>query len=103
VGRRDPHGLRVWLQPSREADTVLRVPIAPGLIEPVGVRRFETLAADRPTPLHPDTGMISLDGEREMYVRHGDRAEITLLANAFRTLDVGAVMRYAAQHRLLAR
>ena len=101
VGRREPHGLRVWLQPPDEADTVLRVPIAPGLIKPVGVRRHETLAPDDTLSLRPESGMISLDGERELYVRPGDRAEITLLPNAFRTLDVGAVMRCAAQHRLL--
>ena len=44
--------------------------------------------------------MISLDGEREMYVRPDDRAEITLLRNSLNTLDVGAVMRYAAEHHL---
>ena len=103
VGRREPHGLRVWLQPPTAAGTVLRVPIAPGLIAPVGVRRYETLAANHVAPMHPAAGMISLDGERELYVRPGDRAEITLITNAFRTLDVGAVMGYAAEHRLLAR
>ena len=103
VGRRDPQGLRVWLQPPTSAGTVLRVPIAPGLIAPVGVRRYETLAAADTVPVRPEAGMISLDGERELYVRPGDRAEITLIPNAFRTLDVGAVMRYAAQHRLLTR
>ena len=103
VGRGEPHGLRVWLQPPAEADTVLRAPIAPGLIEPVGVRRYETLAPGHTVSLRPESGMISLDGERELYVRPGDRAEITLLPNAFRTLDVGAVMRYAARHRLLTR
>ena len=103
VGRREPHGLRVWLQPPAEADTVLRVPIAPGLIKPVGVRRYEKLAADHTVALRPESGMISLDGERELYVRPGDRAEISLLPRAFRTLDVGAVMRYAAHHRLLTR
>ena len=101
VGRREPFGLRVQLRPPAQAATVLRVPIAPGLIKPIGVRRYETLAADATTPLHHDSGMISLDGERELHVRPGDRVEITLLPNAFRTLDVGAVMRYAAQHRLL--
>ncbi|MDE0025352.1 MAG: NAD(+)/NADH kinase [Spirochaetaceae bacterium] len=103
VGRREPHGLRVELQPPDEAATVLRAPIAPGLITPVGVRRYETLAAQETISLHHERGMISLDGERELHLRPGDRAELTLLPNAFRTLDVGAVMRYAAQHRLLTR
>ena len=102
VGRREPIGLRVQLRPPAQAATVLRVPIAPGLIKPLGVRHYETLAADATTPLHHESGMISLDGERELHVRPGDRVEITLLRNAFQTLDVGAVMRYAAQHRLLA-
>ena len=103
VGRREPFGLRVQLRPPAEAATVLRVPIAPGLIKPIGVRHYETLAAGATAPLRHESGMISLDGERELFVRPGDRAEITLLPNAFQTLDVGAVMRYAAQHRLLTR
>ena len=101
VGRREPFGLRVQLRPPAEAATVLRVPIAPGLVKPIGVQRYETLAADAKTPLQHDSGMISLDGERELQVRPGDRAEVTLLPNAFHTLDVSAVMRYAARHRLL--
>ena len=101
MGRREPFGLRVQLRPPAEAATVLRVPIAPGLVKPIGVQRYETLAADAKTPLHHDSGMISLDGERELQVRPGDRAEVTLLPNAFHTLDVSAVMRYAARHRLL--
>ena len=102
VGRREPIGLRVQLRPPAEAATVLRVPIAPGLVKPIGVQRYETLAADAKTPLHHDSGMISLDGERELQVRPDDRAEVTLLPNAFQSLDVSAVMRYAARHRLLA-
>ena len=100
VGRREPFGLRVQLQSPATAGTVLRVPIAPGLIQPVGVRHYETLAADETIPLHHESGMISLDGEREMHVRHDDRAEITLLRNGINTLDVGAVMRYAGEHHL---
>ena len=83
VGRREPYGLRVQLQSPADAGTVLRVPIAPGLIQPVGVRHYETLAADETIPLHHESGMISLDGEREMYVRPDDRAEITLLRKLF--------------------
>ena len=101
VGRREPFGLRVQLQDPSAAGTVLRVPIAPGLIRPVGVRHHETVAAAETVPLHHESGMISLDGEREMHVRPGDRVEITLVRNAFDTLDVGAVMRYAAEHGLL--
>ena len=100
VSRREPFGLRVELQSPAAAGTVLRVPIAPGLIEPVGVRHYETLAAGETIPLHHESGMISLDGERELSVRPDDRAEITLLRNAFDTLDVGAIMRYAGEHHL---
>ena len=100
VGRREPFGLRVQLQNPSAAGTVLRVPIAPGLIRPVGVRHHEVLAADETIRLHHEPGMISLDGEREIHVRPDDRVEITLLRDAFDTLDVGAVMRFAAEHGL---
>ena len=100
MGRREPFGLRVQLQDPSAAETVLRVPIAPGLIRPVGVRHHEALAADEAIRLHHESGMISLDGEREIHVRPDDRVEITLFRDAFDTLDVGAVMRYAAEHGL---
>ena len=100
VGRHEPLGARAQLQSPAVASIVLRVPLAPGLIRSVGVRHYDTLAASETIRLRPDAGMISLDGEREMYVRPGDRAEITLVRNAFDTLDVGAIMRYAAEHDL---
>ena len=100
VGRQEPFGLRVQLQSPAAASTVLRVALAPGLIKLVGVTDYQTLAPQETVPLRHDAGMISLDGEREMYLRPADRAEVTLLRNAFNTLDVGAVMRYAAEHRL---
>ena len=100
VSRLEPFGLRVQLKAPSAAETVLQVPIAPGLIEPIGIRHHERLAADETITLHHESGMISLDGEREIYVRPDDQTEITLLQNAFNTLDVGAVMRYAAEHDL---
>lgn len=100
VSRLDPFGLRVQLKAPATAETVLKVPIAPGLIEPIGIRHHERLAANETITLHHESGMISLDGERVIPIRPNDRIEVTLLQNAFNTLDVGAVMRYAAEHDL---
>ena len=101
ISRLEPFGLHVQLQPPSTAETVLKVPIAPGLIKPVGISHHKKLVADTTVALHCGSGMISLDGEREMYVKHKDQAQITLLRDAFNTLDVGAVMHYAAKHNLL--
>lgn len=103
VGRHEPHGLHVHLQAPAAAARVVRVAIAPGLIEPVGVDGYQTLAANKPVRLHHESGMISLDGEREIHLRSEDRAEVTLVPNAFNTLDVGASMRHAGENHLFAR
>lgn len=100
VGRQEPFGLQLQLQAPAQASTVIRVPIAPGLIKPVGIRDYQTLAAHETIPLRHASGMISLDGEREIDLRPDDRAEITLIPNAFNTLDVSACMRHAGENRL---
>ena len=100
VGRHEPFGLHVQLQAPAHAGTVMLVPIAPGLMKPVGIGDYETLPAQETIPLRPESGMISLDGEREIELRPDDRVEITLIRNAFNTLDVSACMRHAGENHL---
>ena len=48
-----------------------------------------------------DAGSIALDGERELSFTSSDDVSITLMSNAFRTVNVSAVMHYCARHGLL--
>ena len=94
VGRREPHGLRVTLDPG--APPTVRAAIAPGLIEPVAVAAVESLPPDEPVTVAHQGGIVALDGERELELRAGDRLTVTLRCDAFRSIDVPGCMRVAA-------
>jgi NAD+ kinase len=99
VGRREPFGLRVTLDPAAAAPT-LRAPIAPGLIEPVAISSSGPLRPDEAVTVAHRGGVVALDGERELELRPGDRLTITLRCDAFRSIDVAGCMRAAATRGL---
>ena len=96
VGRREPFGLRVTLDPGAASAPTLRAPIAPGLIEPVAVSSSEPLPPDEHVAVAHDGGVVALDGEREIELRPRDRLTVTLRCDAFRSIDVAGCMRAAA-------
>jgi predicted polyphosphate/ATP-dependent NAD kinase len=98
VKRSEPLGRRVLLAPANEAPFVLRVPIAPGLFETVGVVDVRPLAIDEPYSLSVDAGTIALDGEREVVFSEEDDIVITLRAGRLTTIDVAACLAHAASN-----
>jgi predicted polyphosphate/ATP-dependent NAD kinase len=80
------------------ADLVLRVPLAPGLLAPVGVAGFRTLELGEEIAAATEGGCVALDGEREIERRRGDRVTVRLVPGPL-TIDVDAVMRHAASVR----
>jgi hypothetical protein len=101
VSRREAGGLMMRLAPAANAKLVVRAPIAPGLIELIGIDEWRRIPADTPFEPRPEEGSIALDGEREIFFSRGDQVSIKLVENAFRTVDVAAVMQFAAHHGLL--
>jgi predicted polyphosphate/ATP-dependent NAD kinase len=101
VSRRDPGGLLVRLAPAADAKLVVRAPIAPGVIDLVGIDEWRRMPADTLFEPRLKQGSIALDGEREIFFSKHDDVSITLVENAFRTVDVAGVMRFAAHHALL--
>ena len=101
TGRDAPHGLHVRLVPPEEAETVLTVPLAPGLVVPVGVKEVNRVEPDETVGLAPGAGSIALDGEREIEVGPSDQVEVRLDPDGPLTIDVGEAMRQAASHGLL--
>ena len=97
VGRYDCFGLHVTLHSPNIAQKVIKVPIAPGLIKPVGVKNFEKISSQETIVLSTESGMIALDGEREIGFGPEDKVKVTLVQNAFKTIDVSACMQYAAK------
>ncbi|WHZ10086.1 MAG: Acetoin catabolism protein X, possible NAD kinase [Burkholderiaceae bacterium] len=109
IGRREPGGLRVELE-SPEDDAAdasaaplfhLQAPIAPGLLRPVPVHGWHRLADGEPVRVRQRGGVVALDGERELTFGPEDLLTVTLHERAFRSIDVAACLRHAAQQGLL--
>lgn len=104
VGRDESGGLMVRLSPDgdcRKGTTTLHAPIAPGMMARVGVTDWRRMPADVAFVPEVTAGSIALDGERELSFSERDRLSLTLRDDAFRTVNVAAVMRHAGQNRLL--
>jgi len=96
VKRSSPFGRRVVLDPPASAPFRLLAPIAPGLVEPIGIRQVETVAFDAPMTLSVAAGSLALDGEREVTFSERDQVTVSLRDAAFRTVDIAACMAHAA-------
>ncbi len=101
VGRDERHGLMLRLAPASVAPLVVQAPIAPGLVEPIGVEQWRRFPAGQPIAPDLAAGSIALDGERELTFHSRQNVSIRLVENAFDTIDVAAVMRFAATKGLL--
>ncbi len=87
-------GLVLDIDPT--APTVL-APIAPGLIVPVGIRRYRPLVAGERVEVTGGPGTIALDGEREVVLRRQDCAAIRLQPVGPRVINPQQVLALAAQ------
>ncbi|PWC91035.1 NAD(+)/NADH kinase [Azospirillum sp. TSO5] len=103
IGRDESGGLMVRLSPDGNCrrSTTLHAPIAPGMMAQVGVTDWRRMPADVAFVPEVTAGSIALDGERELSFTERDRLSLTLRDDAFRTVNVAAVMRHAGQNRLL--
>jgi predicted polyphosphate/ATP-dependent NAD kinase len=96
LDRKAPYGKRVLMLPCEQADRVLDAPIAPGLIEKIGIGKVEKIEPGQSYQPCISSGIIALDGEREFTFSEKDTVKIKLRVDAFRTVDVVACMKYAA-------
>jgi predicted polyphosphate/ATP-dependent NAD kinase len=100
VKRGSPFGRRLIFDDPSAAPFRVSAPIAPGLIEDIGIARVETLDFDVPVAPTVGSGSIALDGEREITFSERDRISVMLREAAFRTIDVAACMSFAAGNGL---
>ena len=100
VSRREPGGVYLRLEHAKSAARTVHAPIAPGMIIPVGVKAWEPMPANQAIKPGLRAGSIALDGERELSFSEQDEVTITLVENAFQTVDVSACMQFAARHGL---
>ncbi|WP_321797186.1 ATP-NAD kinase family protein [Caballeronia sp. J97] len=101
LGRHVKGGLAIELGKKGACEFDLHAPIAPGLIEAVPIANWTRLADGVPHRVKQRTGIVALDGERELAFGPDDEVTVTLRENAFRSIDVAACMRYAAASGLM--
>ncbi|MDH3448338.1 MAG: NAD(+)/NADH kinase [Gammaproteobacteria bacterium] len=101
VGRDAPEGRHVVFDDSPHPACRLQAPIAPGVIESIGIDSWGSLPPDTPHTIAQPQGSIAFDGERELSYSPDDRPTVTLRTNAFKTINVSACMNHGARSRLL--
>lgn len=101
VSRNEPQGRYICFDNSDSPDFTLFAPIAPGVVETIGIKSWAALLPDLPVSFATREGSIALDGERELSFSRDDSASVTLRNRAFRTIDIAACMQYGARTRLL--
>jgi predicted polyphosphate/ATP-dependent NAD kinase len=94
TGRFAPNGVAVQFGP--EPSRTVLAPIAPGLLEPVGLQHCEALAPGVTRYVRLTSGTVALDGERELEFGPDDRIAITLKTDGPRVIDVPSTL--AGEH-----
>jgi hypothetical protein len=92
TGRAAPNGVAVLIGPSGRSSRTVLAPIAPGLLEPVGLDGCEPLRPGVTRYVGLARGTLAFDGERELEFGPGDRIGVTLAADGPRVIDVPAVL-----------
>ena len=101
IRRSEPEGLFVELAPIEQAKFSLLVPIAPGYVRPIGVQSWRRIKPNLAVIPVTRQGSIALDGEKELPFSESDYLEIVLEDRAFRTVNVAAIMNYAATNLVM--
>lgn len=102
VGRDAGAGVLMHLVPAKEADVVVRAPIAPGLVADVGIASWRTLRPGEAVPVGPG-GTVALDGERELELGVEERATVTFRRDGPIRIEPQAALAAAAERGLLRR
>lgn len=92
VTPQDSYGMAIEIG---QGGFVVRVPIAPGLIESVQVKSHQTLPVGGTVEVKSVPCVIALDGEREVEIGETDRAQIRLTHDGPRVVNVEETLRVA--------
>lgn len=101
--RSERRGVALLFAPVSSARYVVQAPIAPGLVLPVGVDGWRRLDVGEEIRIATQTGVLAVDGEREIEFGPGSHPRIRLRGDGPRCVDVPAVMAAAAAHGLVRR
>jgi predicted polyphosphate/ATP-dependent NAD kinase len=102
IERTAPRGVRLKLCAAGGGIMTVRVPIAPGLIAPVGIAEAGPIFPGEEHALQRQRGVLALDGEREIEFSHDDRLSVSLELDGPVTVDIARVMKLAVERGLFA-
>jgi hypothetical protein len=95
IGPDDAFGAATSIEPNGRQ---VLAPIAPGRIASVGIGELVVLSPEIPQPvLGERPAVLALDGEREIALRPGDRADVTLQLEGPWIVDVERTLRLAVE------
>ena len=95
--RREAGGVHVQFAPSTRNDTgLVRAPIAPGLYAEVAIAAHRRVPAGE-TVVMEGPGSLSFDGERDVVLRSGQQASLTIAADGPHVIDVEQAMHAAVR------
>ncbi|MCR4441510.1 MAG: NAD(+)/NADH kinase [Peptococcaceae bacterium] len=95
VGVTEKKGMVLEFDPEKKD---VLAPIAPGLIVPVGIKRFRLLEVGERVEVDCRPCIIALDGEREVELKESDEAYIELTFDGPRVVDVKAALKTAVEN-----
>ena len=104
VGRREAGGAHVRLgcaTPNArivQSDRHIRAAVMPGSYADIDIAHCEHLRFGQPVTLS-GPGVLTLDGEREIVLGRGERAEVTVNPDGPFVIDVGAAVAAAQRRR----
>jgi hypothetical protein len=100
VNRWSAYGLRLLLAPPGEGMLTLSVPIAPGLMEQVGVVELKEIHPKEICAFETHRGTIAFDGERSFEFNGYDRPRVWLEMEGPLTIDIDKTMSKSAEDHL---
>ncbi|WP_419553285.1 hypothetical protein [Candidatus Poriferisodalis sp.] len=101
VGRHEAGGVHVRLgcaSRSVQHGRHIRAAVMPGSYSDISIEHCEKLRFDQLVTLR-GPGVLTLDGEREIVLARGERAEVTVNSNGPQVIDVGAAVAAAQRRR----
>jgi predicted polyphosphate/ATP-dependent NAD kinase len=96
------HGVTLRLAGEDDITQIVQAPIAPGLVREIAIAEWQRLPVGD-THRVPGGGVLALDGERELVLRPGDHAVVTLSDRGPRCIDVPRTLGHPAAVGRLAR
>lgn len=97
VSKRAPEGFYVECSPEGEC---VYAPIAPGLMEPVHVMKWEKIEIGEELPIRTVPCVIAVDGERDITVEENSSLSVRLTWNGPKLLNISEVLRSARKGKL---